>query len=78
MASVKLDTVVLLGTVAHHHPSQLAFGAGAATASVLWFATLGLGAHRLGPLLARPAAWRIVDAVIATAMTAFAVSLAVG
>lgn len=74
---VYLDTVVLLGTVAHHDPNRWAFGAGAATASVLWFAGLGLGAHRLAPLLARPAAWRVVDAAIATVMTALAVSLTV-
>ncbi|MET8152723.1 LysE/ArgO family amino acid transporter [Actinoplanes sp. NPDC049668] len=75
---VYLDTVVLLGTVAHHHPHRWAFGAGAATASLFWFAALGLGARRLAPLLARPAAWRIVDAAIAALMTALAVSLAVG
>jgi L-lysine exporter family protein LysE/ArgO len=75
---VYLDTVVLLGTVAHHHPSKWAFGAGAATASLLWFTALGLGARHLAPLLTRPAAWRIVDAAIATVMTALAVSLAIG
>src|SRR5690242_14785540 len=44
---VYLDTVVLLGAVAHHDPHQWAFGAGAATASLLWFLALGLGARRL-------------------------------
>jgi len=73
---VYLDTVVLLGTVAHHDPNPWAFGAGAATASLLWFTGLGLGARRLAPLLARPAAWRVVDGAIATVMVAIGASLA--
>jgi L-lysine exporter family protein LysE/ArgO len=75
---VYLDTVVLLGAVAHHDPNRWAFGAGAATASLLWFAGLGLGARRLAPLLARPAAWRVVDGAIATGMVALGVTLAAG
>jgi L-lysine exporter family protein LysE/ArgO len=75
---VYLDTVVLLGAVAHHDPNRWAFGAGAATASLLWFAGLGLGARRLAPLLARPAAWRVVDGAIATVMVTLGVSLALG
>ncbi len=75
---VYLDTVVLLGTVAYHDPNRWSFGAGAATASLVWFAGLGLGAHRLAPLLSRPAAWRVVEGVIAAVMTALGVSLVVG
>ncbi|WP_281897359.1 LysE/ArgO family amino acid transporter [Micromonospora humidisoli] len=75
---VYLDTVVLLGTVAHQDPNRWAFGAGAVTASLAWFTGLGLGARRLGPLLARPAAWRAVDATIAVIMVAVAVSVATG
>ncbi|MFI7436959.1 LysE family transporter [Micromonospora haikouensis] len=75
---VYLDTVVLLGTVAHHDPNRWAFGAGAATASLLWFTGLGVGAGRLAPLLARPTAWRFVDAAIATVMVVAAVSLVTG
>ena len=75
---VYLDTVVLLGAVAHRDPNPWPFGAGAATASLLWFAGLGLGARRLAPLLARPAAWRIVDGAIAAVMVTLGVSLAVG
>ncbi|WP_432896039.1 LysE/ArgO family amino acid transporter [Micromonospora matsumotoense] len=75
---VYLDTVVLLGTVAHQDPNRWAFGAGAATASLAWFTGLGLGARRLGPLLAHPAAWRLIDAMIAVIMVAIAVSVAVG
>ncbi|OON27216.1 MULTISPECIES: LysE/ArgO family amino acid transporter [unclassified Micromonospora] len=75
---VYLDTVVLLGTVAHHDPNRWAFGAGAATASLLWFTGLGVGARRLAPLLARPTAWRFVDAAIAAVMVVVAVSLVTG
>jgi L-lysine exporter family protein LysE/ArgO len=75
---VYLDTVVLLGTLAHHDAHRWAFGTGAATASLLWFAGLGLGAGRLAPLLARPAAWRVVDAAVATVMAALGVALAAG
>lgn len=75
---VYLDTVVLLGTVAHHHPNPWTFGVGAATASLVWFTGLGLGARQLAPLLARPGAWRLLDAGIATVMVALGVSLALG
>jgi L-lysine exporter family protein LysE/ArgO len=75
---VYLDTVVLLGAVAHHDPSPWAFGAGAATASLFWFTALGVGAGRLAPLLNRPTAWRVIDGAIAAVMVALAVSLAVG
>jgi len=75
---VYLDTVLLLGAVAHHDPRPWVFGAGAATASLLWFTALGIGARRLAPLLARPGAWRVVDGAIAAVMTALGVSLAVG
>ncbi|MEH1017129.1 LysE/ArgO family amino acid transporter [Micromonospora sp. CPCC 206060] len=75
---VYLDTVVLLGAVAHQDPNRWVFGAGAATASLVWFAGLGLGARRLAPVLARPAAWRVVDGAIAAVMAALGVSLAVG
>ena len=75
---VYLDTVVLLGAVAQQYPSRWAFGAGAATASVVWFAALGLAARPLASLLASPAAWRIVDGVIAVVMAVLAVTLVVG
>jgi L-lysine exporter family protein LysE/ArgO len=72
---VYLDTVLLLGSVAQQHPHRWVFGIGAAAASVVWFTALGCGATRLAPLLARPAAWRILDALIALVMFAVAVSL---
>lgn len=75
---VYLDTVVLLGAVAQQYPNRWAFGAGAATASLVWFAALGLAARPLASLLASPAAWRIVDGVIAVVMAVLAVTLVVG
>lgn len=75
---VYLDTVLLLGAVAHQHRHEWLFGAGAALGSVVWFTALGAGAHRLAPVLARPAAWRVLDALVAAVMTAIAVSLVIG
>ena len=72
---VYLDTVLLLGSLAQRHPHRWLFGLGAAAASLAWFTALGGGAHRLAPLLARPAAWRFLDALIAVVMLAVAASL---
>ncbi|WP_433389919.1 LysE/ArgO family amino acid transporter [Micromonospora sp. KLBMP9576] len=75
---VYLDTVVLLGGLARQHPHHWVFGAGAAFASALWFTVLGFAAHRLAPVLARPAAWRLVDGVVAVVMVTVAVTLLLG
>jgi L-lysine exporter family protein LysE/ArgO len=75
---VYLDTVLLLGSVAQQHAHRWLFGLGAAAASVVWFTALGAGAHRLGPLLARPAAWRVLDGLIALVMLAVAAGLLFG
>ncbi|MFB2552924.1 LysE/ArgO family amino acid transporter [Ensifer soli] len=76
---VYLDTVVLLGTVSTRFPgAQVAFGAGAATGSFLFFFALGYGAAWLRPVFTRPAAWRILEAVIALVMGLIAVSLLLG
>jgi L-lysine exporter family protein LysE/ArgO len=76
---VYLDTVVLLGSIAQTHDGQRWwFTAGAATGSLLWFCGLGYGARLLRPIFSRPAAWRVLDALIATVMTTLAVTLALG
>jgi L-lysine exporter family protein LysE/ArgO len=72
---VYLDTVLLLGGIAQQQEHRWVFAAGAALASAVWFGAIGVGAHRLAPLLARPAAWRILDAAVAAVMTAVAISL---
>jgi L-lysine exporter family protein LysE/ArgO len=75
---VYLDTVLLLGAVAQQHRFQWAFGAGAVLASAAWFTALGVGARRLAPVLARPTAWRVLDALVAAVMAAMALSLIAG
>jgi L-lysine exporter family protein LysE/ArgO len=75
---VYLDTMVLIGSIAaaHGDSGRWTFGAGAVLASAVWFPLIGFGAARLGRFLARPAAWRIVDAVIAVQLLVVAVALA--
>ncbi len=74
---VYLDTVVLLGTLAsQQRGGRWLFGAGAATASAVWFFALGFGARRLAGLFASPTTWRTLDALIAATMLALGISLA--
>jgi L-lysine exporter family protein LysE/ArgO len=82
---VYLDTVLLLGSIAAAHDDggtglggRWWFGLGAGVASIAWFASLGFGARLLAPLLSRPAAWRILDVVIASTMLLVAARLALG
>ncbi|MFF0591339.1 LysE/ArgO family amino acid transporter [Streptomyces sp. NPDC003781] len=76
---VYLDTVFLLGSVAADRgPLRWTFGLGAAVASLVWFAALGFGARYLGRFLARPAAWRILDGLVAATMIVLGVSLVAG
>ncbi|WP_280427396.1 LysE/ArgO family amino acid transporter [Nocardia brasiliensis] len=74
---VYLDTVVLLGSFANTYgtPDRWFLGAGAMIGSVVWFAALGYGARLLGPIFARPVAWRVLDSGIAVMMTVLAVGL---
>ncbi len=73
---VYLDTVILLGSVASTYGAERWwFGSGAAIGSVVWFSALGYGARVLRPLFAKPAAWRVLDALIALVMFAIAASL---
>lgn len=76
---VYLDTVLLIGSLsaAHGDPGRWVFGAGAATASLLWFTLLGFGARLAAPVFARPVAWRVLDAGIAVLMLVLAVLLVV-
>ncbi|SSC23253.1 Amino acid exporter protein, LeuE-type, partial [Klenkia terrae] len=76
---VYLDTVLLLGSVAGTHGAdRWWFAVGACAASLLWFTGLGYGARALRPVFARPAAWRVLDGVIAVVMAALAASLLLG
>lgn len=76
---VYLDTVVLLGSISTQFPGEEAsFGAGAVTASMVFFCTLGFGARWLRPVFANPRAWRILESVIALTMWLIAIKLLTG
>ena len=74
---VYLDTVLLVGSLSagYDGAARIAYGAGAASASFVWFFGLGYGARLLQPVFARPAAWRVLDLLIAVVMTAIGLGL---
>lgn len=73
---VYLDTVVLMGTVSARYPGQgVLFWLGAASASFVFFFSLGYGARLAAPVFARPASWRWLDAGIGIVMWALALML---
>ncbi|MEU7629561.1 LysE/ArgO family amino acid transporter [Nocardia sp. NPDC049220] len=74
---VYLDTVVLLGSFASTYAGsdRWFLGAGAMLASAFWFTALGFGARLLGPLFARPLAWRVLDSIIAVVLLVLGVGL---
>lgn len=74
---VYLDTVVLLGSLSTHYEgdARWAFAAGASTASVMWFLSLGYGARLLLPVFRSPLAWRVFDVAVAVFMLTLAVVL---
>lgn len=72
---VYLDTVLLIGSLGAQQTVPGAYVAGAASASVLWFSTLAIGAAWLAPWLARPATWRLLDLMVAVMMFSVAVQL---
>ena len=77
---VYLDTVVLVGAVGVRQAPgmQSAFLWGACLGSAVWFTGLGFGARLLTPLFARPAAWRVLDLLVAGMMWYVAYGLAKG
>ncbi|TFC30608.1 amino acid transporter [Cryobacterium sp. TMT1-3] len=77
---VYLDTVLFLGAVANQQGAveRWWWAGGAIAASFVWFCALGFGARLLRPMFAKPAAWRVLDAVIAVVMIALGVRLALG
>lgn len=76
---VYLDTVLLVGSLgARWGDARWWFAAGAAAASIVWFAALGYGARLLAPLFARPRAWQALDLLIGVVMLALAASLVGG
>ena len=77
---VYLDTLIFLGSVANQQgeTERWWWGAGAITASFIWFISLGFGARLLRPFFARPGSWRVLDALIAAVMLTLGVRMAVG
>ncbi|MCC6074616.1 LysE/ArgO family amino acid transporter [Pseudomonas sp. GCM10022188] len=72
---VYLDTVLLIGSLGAQQAVPGAYALGAASASLLWFATLALGAAWLAPWLARPLTWRLIDLGVAAMMLGVAAQL---
>ena len=74
---VYLDTVLLMGAAGSAQPeaARPLFVAGAVAASFIWFSMLGYGAQLLRPFFARPAAWRVLDALVGMVMLTLAASL---
>ncbi len=76
---VYLDTVVLLGSISTQFSDNLgSFAVGAVLGSFVFFFVLGYGAIRLRPVFERPAAWRILETLIALVMWAIAFKLLAG
>ena len=72
---VYLDTVLLIGSLGAQQAVPGAYALGAASASLMWFFTLALGAAWLAPWLARPATWRLLDLLVAAMMFSVAAQL---
>lgn len=71
--SFYVDTA-LIGTLASEKPDfRWFFGAGAWLASAIWFSALGYGSGQLQRFFATPAAWRVLDGLIAVIMIGVAV-----
>ena len=67
---VYVDTLLLIGGASSSYvgDEKLMFGVGAATASFVFFFSLGYGAKRLSPILNNPESWKIIDLFIAGIM----------
>ena len=74
---VYLDTVVLIGTISLQFSgvNKLAFGAGAATASFVFFPALGYGGYLLSDIMRQPQAWRVLNGIIAVIMFVLAATI---
>lgn len=67
---VYFDTLLLIGgaSAGFIGNERFAFGVGAATASFVFFFSIGYGAKRLSNVLNSPEAWKIIDRGIALVM----------
>jgi L-lysine exporter family protein LysE/ArgO len=75
-----LDTIVLLGAIGGQFEGhgRFVFGAGAITASLMWFFTLCFGARLLAPYFQSAKAWKVLDLCTCAIMWAIAASLVRG
>lgn len=73
---VYLDTVILLGGIGNQFGAERwLFAIGAATASFVWFFSLGYFAKLLSRFVSSPKFWRVLDGFIALVMFSIAVLL---
>ncbi len=73
---VYLDTVILLGSIGNQFvPNQWWFALGGATASFVWFFSLGYGAKLLSRYMASVRFWQVLDIAIAAVMFTIAGTL---
>ena len=75
---VYLDTLGLIGMISTDYTDgaqKMIFGAGAVTASFVFFFSLGYGARLLAPIMQSPRAWRVLDVIIGAVMWAIAANL---
>lgn len=75
---VYLDTLGLIGAISTSYDSwdeRIQFGVGAVAASFVFFFSLGYGARLLAPIMSRPSAWRVLDAIIGVTMWLIALGL---
>ena len=70
--------MLLIGSLGSQQAVPGAYAAGAASASLLWFLSLALGAAWLAPWLARPSTWRVLDILVALMMLSVAAQLILG
>ena len=74
---VYLDTVLLVGSIANSFgDNRWLYMIGAASASVIWFSSLGFGARGLSRFTSNPRFWQVLDLAIAAVMLTIAATLA--
>jgi len=74
---VYVDTLLLIGGTSSRYlgDERVAFGIGAATASFVFFFSLGYGARSLSEVLNKPKAWKYIDLSIACIMFVIAAAI---
>lgn len=74
---VYLDTVLLVGSIANSFgDNRWIYMIGAASASVIWFSSLGFGARALSRFTSSARFWQVLDLAIAAVMLVIAATLA--